>query len=139
MTKQMDFNVGDKIKFVGNAAFGGIKKGSTGVIKRDFGDAVLIKLAKVVGDYKSSTYYLSLVDDESDSMKVVGKDSSVNNDRHNIGDDLRGEKLAIGQYQDHINSTSDPEIRSKLDEIKKEEEHHAEELTDLLSQKCPNK
>lgn len=135
----MDFNVGDKIKFVGNAAFGGIKKGSTGVIKRDFGDAVLIKLAKVVGDYKSSTYYLSLVDDESDSMKVVGKDSSVNNDRHNIGDDLRGEKLAIGQYQDHINSTSDPEIRSKLDEIKKEEEHHAEELTDLLSQKCPNK
>jgi len=139
VTKQMDFNVGDKIKFVGNAAFGGIKKGSTGVIKRDFGDAVLIKLAKVVGDYKSSTYYLSLVDDESDSMKVVGKDSSVNNDRHNIGDDLRGEKLAIGQYQDHINSTSDPEIRSKLDEIKKEEEHHAEELTDLLSQKCPNK
>ena len=138
MTKQMDFNIGDKIKFVGDAAFGAIKKGSTGVIRRDFGDAVLIKLMKVVGDYKPSTYYMSLIEDDADNIKVTGVDLSVNNDRTNLGDDIRGEKLAIGQYQDHINATTDSEIKSKLMEIKKEEEHHAEELAYLLTKKCPN-
>jgi len=137
MTKPMDFNIGDKVRFIADSAFGAIKKGSTGVIRRDFGDSVLIKLYKVVGDYKESTYYLSFVDRDADNIEVIGKDPDVNNDILNLGDDLRGEKIAISMYQDHINATSDPDVRSKLDEIKKEEEHHAVELTELLSKKCP--
>lgn len=137
MSKLMDFNIGDKIKFVKDSAGGKIKKGTTGIIKDDFSDAVMIKLKDVVGSYKKSTYYLSFVGPDADNIKVVGYDSDINKDKKSIVDDIRGENKAIDQYQDHINATNDPEVKSKLKEIQKEEEHHAKELTEILSRKCP--
>lgn len=49
-----------------------------------------------------------------------------------LHDDMDGELQAISQYHDHIENISDPEIKAKLQEIVKEEEHHADELTELL-------
>ena len=131
----MDFNTGDKIRFIKDAAFGEIGIGSKGVIKKDYGDAVLIKLISVKGSWKSPTFYLSFVGPDAESIEVIGFDKTINSDIDNIMNDLRGEKLAIDQYQDHINSSTDSEVKSKLTEIKGEEEHHAQELNELYAKK----
>ena len=55
MSKLMDYNIGDQIKFIANSAFGEIKAGSTGTISEDYGDAILIKLDKIKGTWKAST------------------------------------------------------------------------------------
>ena len=49
-----------------------------------------------------------------------------------LHDDMDGEMEAIRQYKDHIEKIDNPEIKAKLQEILKEEEHHADELTELL-------
>ena len=46
--------------------------------------------------------------------------------------DLQGEYAAISMYSKHIESIDIPEIKAKLEEIKSEEEHHVDELKELI-------
>lgn len=50
-----------------------------------------------------------------------------------LREDLRDELVAIRNYGKHIAESTDPVVKEKLTEIKREEEHHAEELMTLLS------
>mgnify|MGYP000941605054 CR=1 FL=1 len=49
-----------------------------------------------------------------------------------LNDDYAGELAAIRQYQEHIENITTPEIKEVLTHIMKEEEHHLDELTELL-------
>lgn len=48
-------------------------------------------------------------------------------------EDLNGEISAIEQYKMHINNIENAEIKEKLTEIMKEEEHHVDELNEVIS------
>lgn len=49
-----------------------------------------------------------------------------------LHDDQSGEMQAIRQYKEHIEKIDNPEIKAKLQEILAEEEHHCDEITELL-------
>jgi rubrerythrin len=52
--------------------------------------------------------------------------------RRMIQKDIAGEHAAIGQYNRHIASISDPKIKRKLEHIRDQEMHHVKELESML-------
>lgn len=49
-----------------------------------------------------------------------------------LQDDYDGELAAVRQYKEHIEKIDNPEIKQVLTHIMEEEEHHLDELTELL-------
>ncbi|MFW6007675.1 MAG: hypothetical protein ACOCP8_00300 [archaeon] len=50
-----------------------------------------------------------------------------------LEDDLEDEYKAIGMYQEHINKIDIPEIKKVLIHIRDEEQHHVDELKELIN------
>jgi len=50
-----------------------------------------------------------------------------------LHDDYDGELAAVRQYREHIEKIDNPEIKQVLTHIMQEEEHHLDELTELLN------
>ena len=55
-----------------------------------------------------------------------------NIDLKNLREDLKDELLAINNYQMHIDSTNDKDIKELLEHIRDEEKEHVAEITKLL-------
>jgi len=55
-----------------------------------------------------------------------------NKDLKNIREDLIGELVAINQYQEHIDETSNEEIKKTLTHIMNEEKEHVAEITKII-------
>jgi len=55
-----------------------------------------------------------------------------NRDIENLHQDLRDEHIAAYNYSVHILQTKNPVIKKQLQEIRGEEEHHIDELNELL-------
>ena len=56
----------------------------------------------------------------------------TNKDLKNLREDLIGELGAINQYQDHVDETTNEEIKKVLGHIRDEEKEHFAELTKLI-------
>lgn len=56
----------------------------------------------------------------------------TNIDLKNLREDLRDELLAINNYQIHIDSTDNEDIKELLSHIRDEEKEHVAEITKLL-------
>ena len=56
----------------------------------------------------------------------------TNKDLKSLREDLIGELQAIDQYQDHIDETTDEEIKKVLGHIRDDEKEHFAELTKLI-------
>ena len=92
----------------------------------DFGAVEsLISIAKREGsDYRVKVSKTPL------TQSLLRKYGNV--DKQNLLHDLEGEYTAIEDYNKHIAMTNNPVIKKELQHIRDEEEHHVDELKDLL-------
>jgi len=51
-------------------------------------------------------------------------------------EDQHGELEAITQYEEHIKTAKYEDVKETLTHIRKEEEHHADELNKLIQKYC---
>jgi len=53
-------------------------------------------------------------------------------DLKNLREDLKGELLAINDYQEHVDVTQDERIKKVMEHIRDDEKEHVAELTKLI-------
>lgn len=66
-------------------------------------------------------------------LKKIAENNNEYDVMKSLLEDLNGEIAAIEQYKNHIAHIDNVEIKDKLTEIMQEEEHHVDEITELIS------
>lgn len=66
-------------------------------------------------------------------LKKIAENNNEYDVMKSLLEDLNGEIAAIEQYKNHIAYIDNVEIKDKLTEIMQEEEHHVDEIAELIS------